>query len=75
MRTLRRGHRRPHRGLGRPPSSQPGKGYPPAGPGRAPGRARFTLHFSECRIHQRKSAAWAMCRVSWWWHQSINDRF
>ena len=54
MRTPRRGHRRPHRGLGRPPSSQPGKGYPPAGPGRALGRPRFTLHFSERRIHQRK---------------------
>jgi len=54
MRMPHRGHRRPHRGFGRPPSSQPGKGYPPSRPGPYVRPPRLPPHFSERRIHQQK---------------------
>ena len=73
MRTPRRGHRRPHRGLGaRRVASraraihQPARAVRPAAP--------VYAAFQQMPHPPAESAAWAMCRVSWWWHQFINDR-
>ena len=75
MRTPPRGHWRPHRGFGRPPSRLAGQGLSTK-PARAVRPAAPVYRCNSANAASTSgSAAWVMCRVSWWWHQSINDRF